>query len=235
MKKNLLFVMLLGLLAGCGNAREDVEAVDSVCRDSAADSVEVVDVVEDTLQEDAPEASVRVDDSTVVRLSGAWGKAYMNFIKKMNDPSDSCGHIHYPYWRLTYIDDDDIPELVLMGDYYPEGNIIATYHNGKVEWGACLYEGASAVLRSGVVWSYQARMGYGTTRILSLRNGKFTEELTMSLPIFPGYEGEYFSRCGKEITREQADAIMKRFSVGDGVSVDILSDFGKHEVKRSEW
>lgn len=43
MKKNLLFVMLLGLLAGCGNAREDVESVDSVCRDSVADSVEVME------------------------------------------------------------------------------------------------------------------------------------------------------------------------------------------------
>ena len=43
MKKNLLFVMLLGLLAGCGNAQEDVVSVDSVCRDSAADSVEVME------------------------------------------------------------------------------------------------------------------------------------------------------------------------------------------------
>lgn len=108
MKKNLLFVMLLGLLAGCGNAQEDVEAVDSVCRDSVADSVEVMEVVEGTLQEDEPADGDRVDDSTVVRLSGAWGKAYMDVIRKMNDPSDSCGHIHYPYWRLTYIDDDDI-------------------------------------------------------------------------------------------------------------------------------
>ena len=149
----------------------------------------------------------------------------------MNGPSDSCGHIHYPYWRLTYIDDDDIPELVLMGDYFPEGNIIATYHNGKVEWGACLYDGAEAVLRSGVVWSYQARMGGGTTHILSLRNGKFTEELTMSRSISQDEE-VYATRNGKEITREQADAIMKRFRDSDGVSVNILSDFGKQEVKQ---
>lgn len=148
----------------------------------------------------------------------------------MNDPSDSCGHIHYPYWRLTYIDDDDIPELVLMGDYYPEGNIIATYHNGKVEWGACLYEGAEAVLRSGVVWSYQAGKGSGTTHILSLRNGKFTEDLTMSRSISQDEE-VYATRNGKEITREQADAIMKRFRDSDGVNVNILSDFGKHEVQ----
>ena len=85
-----------------------------------------------------------------------------------------------------------------------------------------------------VVWSYQAGKGSGTTHILSLRNGKFTEELTMSRSISQDEEA-YATRCGKEITWVQADAIMKRFRDSDGVSVNILSDFGKHEVKRSEW
>ena len=54
-----------------------------------------------------------------------WKKAYIDYI-------ESCNQREIDSFDLIYLDDDDIPELVLVGKYSASGCIILNYADGKV-------------------------------------------------------------------------------------------------------
>ncbi|MBO4373868.1 MAG: hypothetical protein J5829_02065 [Lachnospiraceae bacterium] len=74
-------------------------------------------------------------------------------------------------YQFVYIDDDDIPELVMDSGTIAFGQAVLSCHDGKV---ACL-DGVNAdyIERSGLIYSATGQMGSYPYEIYRLENGKF--------------------------------------------------------------
>lgn len=78
-------------------------------------------------------------------------------------------------WALAYIDDDKIPEMVLLCPGEAYGNKVLTIHDGKVvEWSSWRCN-AAYIPKSGLIENNDGSMGEYWDKVFVLKNGAFTE------------------------------------------------------------
>ena len=63
-------------------------------------------------------------------VSEEWKQAYLDLMKKPGGDNVK--------YKLVYIDDDDIPELYILGNTVAQGDMLCTYREGEV-WGIHMY------------------------------------------------------------------------------------------------
>ena len=102
MRKNLYLItiaMMLGF-AACGNDQTEKSEIQ-----------ENIEIEEDDDKEE--EEKVSLKDILPDNKDKAWKEAYLDIVQDWNDEH---GEDYYIGYQLAYINDDDIPELILIGD-----------------------------------------------------------------------------------------------------------------------
>ncbi len=77
-------------------------------------------------------------------------------------------------FSFIYLDDDEIPELVLHGDCEAAGNIICTYYNGSVVELNTQRLSFDYLEKQGLLCNSTGNMGYYFDNIFNLKDGEFT-------------------------------------------------------------
>lgn len=161
-------VLVASLLMGCGAAQVAEESVEAQEETVNTDEFELLEVSED--ESYANEESIpEVEDY----LGEPWRKAYLDYLKtdetiKAYVP-ENC---EYTY-ALIYLDDDDIPELVIDTGVEAGGQYIATYYNGEVKTQHFSRIGSQYIERSGLVYTDTGHMDYYPVTITKLVDGEF--------------------------------------------------------------
>ena len=95
-------------------------------------------------------------------------QAYLDFLKDKKDP--------YRLFSLVYIDNDDIPELYLMGACEAQGDMVCSFKNGTViEQQLRRTGGGKYIERSGDMINQNGNMGRCYTNVYKLNENGFTE------------------------------------------------------------
>ena len=100
-----------------------------------------------------------------------WASAYLEYIEYQVNNYD-----REHFYSLAYVNDDDIPELYVMGLDEAEGDRVCSYVNGEVvEQHLSRTCGGRYIERSGVFANRNGHMGYYYARVYQLSEGGFTQ------------------------------------------------------------
>lgn len=103
-----------------------------------------------------------------------WMQKYVEYVRG-NDYFYTDERIFYIWqkWGLAYIDDDTIPEMLLLYGCEATGNKVLTIHGGTVsEWNSWRC-GVSYIPKSGLINNEDGSMGHYYDRIIKLEDGEF--------------------------------------------------------------
>lgn len=110
-------------------------------------------------------------DSYSSKQNPPWKAAYREFLVE----SDNCELIdgNAEFW-FAYIDDDDIPELIIDTHVTAGGCFILTYHNDKVDFDIIGSNGISWYIeRKNLLRNSAGQQGYYYDNIYSIADGKW--------------------------------------------------------------
>lgn len=173
MRKRLISIYIIGILACCiyGCAQREgtsltAEAVEEIYEEdieqkpglTEEQSTQPAEITEENDEQPA-EISYEMPD---------WLDAYVDYIEGMEsyDPYDRCS--------LIYVDEDDIPELVIDTGIYETGCLILTFYDGEVD---VLQTGGLRfryIEKTNLLCATSGQAGEYTDRIYSIENGKWT-------------------------------------------------------------
>ena len=103
----------------------------------------------------------------------AWKDAYLQYLQQMQD---EAGVLFSDYsFDLLYIDDDDIPEMLIYKSYMIDGGELCTYSDGAVQSVTVQKWGVSYLERGNVIVDAIGRNGSESMRFYTIRNGTFVE------------------------------------------------------------
>ena len=126
----------------------------------------------------------------------SWKRAYIDYIA-------SCDPRGIDSFNLIYLDQDDIPELVIIGKYSAYGCIILNYADGKVHDTNLLRLQFSYIERENLLLNYGGVTGVYFDYIFSIIDGELTEIATGDFEITyveeaeeEGKRSQYISICG---------------------------------------
>ena len=127
-------------------------------------------------------------DKTGEQILDDCEKAYLEFLK---DKKES-----YRLFSLVFIDDDDIPELYLMGACEAQGDMVCSFKNGTVITQQLRRTGGGKYIeRSGDMINQNGNMGRCYTNVYRLNENGFTETFNAlsseSVEYIDGKGGEY--------------------------------------------
>ncbi len=117
----------------------------------------------------------------------AYKAVYTDYVKNV-DLDD------YNQFALIYVDDDNIPELYVMGTCEASGEIICTYYEGALtEQFFGRLEGTDYVEKGGLILHSNGHMGHYYTNLFALEKGVFTQlhESTTD-ELYNDKTGEYY-------------------------------------------
>lgn len=180
------------------------------------------------------EAVKEAGQETAVILDTPWAQAYCEFLeeklKEKQFLNDSAG------FRLVYIDDDDVPELLIMeDDFHGAGVSVCTYYHNKVveigefgSMGNMFYAERQGKIRGGFT-----NFGESFTSYYVLDHGK--AEVVGNFHTYPDLDYEDYSVTlyeidGEPVTEKQYNEKLDEFErdiyesvgYGDAVMVDDL-------------
>ena len=108
-------------------------------------------------------------------LTTPWMAVYVDYLKTDSLP---CDLVSYRQWGLAYVDSDEVPEMVLMGNCEACGKVILTQYNGRVsQWGSWR-NGVDFAPRRNLIRNNDGSMGHYYDRYIRLESGAFMEYLT---------------------------------------------------------
>lgn len=115
-----------------------------------------------------------------------WMSVYLDYLRVDSLP---CDLDWYRLWGLAYIDDDDIPELVFMGNCEAYGKAILSQHNCVVSQWNSWRNGVEFAQEKGVIRNNDGSMGHYFDRYIRLENGVFVEYLSHDENVEGNLEG----------------------------------------------
>lgn len=111
-----------------------------------------------------------------------WKSAYLSFIENyIEEHKDEERGIYYEdvidevQFALVYIDNDDIPELIIDGMSMADGTEVVTYHDGRIEREGFGGLGIYYLERQGKIYSGYGSMDSYGDEIYEIQNGKFVQ------------------------------------------------------------
>lgn len=105
-----------------------------------------------------------------------WMRAYADYVA--NADLEYCNMRVldvFNSWGLAYIDDDNIPEMVLFCPGEAYGNIVLSYSDGKVSKWTSWRCNAEYIPHSGLLCNQDGSMGEYWDKVVRLKDGQFTE------------------------------------------------------------
>ena len=177
----------------------------------------------------ATEATTQAAVPETTQVSDEWKDAYIDYINN-NSSSRNIGY------DLIYLDNDNIPEIIEIGDCEATGRRVVVYNSGSVESTQLRRLGYSYIERDGLLCNTDGHMGYYFDIVYSLKNG----ELTMiDEGIYQDKDGvaqtdasgEYiydYTWNGNPVSKEEYKAMLN--SVYDTSKAKSLESFSKDKI-----
>lgn len=104
----------------------------------------------------------------IKEASSEWKQAYIDYMNQKEQ--EYSGHTY----NLLYINDDEIPELLVSTGVWAGGETLCTWYNGNITEQACTLDGVSYIEKSGLFMNSGFHSGRGWDEVLHLENGVFT-------------------------------------------------------------
>lgn len=139
---------------------------------------------------ESPEHSAEAGQRIAGDTEDSWKRAYIDYIA-------SCNPEGIDSFDLIYLDQDDIPELVIIGKYSGYGSIILNYADGKVHDTNLSRLQFSYIERENLLLNYGGVTGVYFDYIFSIIDGELTEIATGDYEIMYVEEAE---EDGEEVT-----------------------------------
>jgi hypothetical protein len=120
-----------------------------------------------------------------------WMRAYVDYYE--NAVLEYCGEKVkdvFQQWALVYIDNDDIPEMVLFCPGEAYGNMVLSYYDGKVSEWASWRCNLKFIPRSGLLHNRDGSMGEYWDKVIRLKNGQFTEIYNHTDMLLHGHDAQ---------------------------------------------
>lgn len=148
------------------------------------------------------EASDKIEQ--VALNDSAWRAAYLEILEANKDHS---------YFALVYVDDNDVPELYIMGIDEAEGDRVFSYRNGEMITLHLLRTGGGKYIeRGGMIANENGSMGVCYTDIFELDWYGFSRTLYGTTFIRYNFETEKdeysYSIMGEEVSEETFHALV---------------------------
>lgn len=174
-----------------------------------------------------------INSVSVLANENDWKNLYVEYIKQVNDELsyESAIGISEPKFKLIYIDDDNIPELYVLGNSTASGDRICTYYDGKLttlhlyNWGLSYIEKKNLFCDSGgqmdVYYDYVYKIENG--KFVQLHKGNYGAEDNSNVqwdeinnePIYKYYWNEV------EVSKEEyAQMLSSVFNKNNAIAVD---------------
>lgn len=118
-------VLLIGLFAGCKDEADETATQDSLFEEVSSEYDIIQDKEISTGTEEISEENGTQQAETSYEMPD-WQTAYAEYIEGVD-------YTHYNKYALIYVDEDDIPELVIYTGTYATACLILTFHNGEVD------------------------------------------------------------------------------------------------------
>ena len=164
MMRNVLSCVIIGsLLIGCGQTISDEE--------------DISETIESTTEGQDTEGN-EVAEESVGEYHTEWGRAYWDYINNMEVGSDDSNReetLNTWDYTLIYLDDDDIPELMIDTNMEAGGELIATYYDGEVVDYVLSRIGTKYIPETGLLYTDTGHMDEYPVFITKLENGQFTQ------------------------------------------------------------
>lgn len=116
--------------------------------------------------ENMESTSVNSSDDTSKDSKSIWKKLYIDYIEEKGQ-DDTC------QYQILYIDNDDIPELLVMGGSYAAGDDLCTVYNGQLNTIHVGNYGVSYIPQKNLVCASHGHMDAYDDTIYSIQNGQF--------------------------------------------------------------
>lgn len=143
------------------------------------------------------------------KVEEPWREVYLEKIASGEFGSSDYTEGGIGGYTFIYLDDDEIPELVYVGDYEAEGCQIMTSKNGEADIFAFPRLWFTYQPRRGLLANSEGNMGYYWDTILELKDGKFSvlASGTYEMDMLGDYGDEepptFYKWDGKDVTEEQ--------------------------------
>ena len=111
-----------------------------------------------------------IEDDSVGYSEYGWSKAYFDY---MQTKSAAGTDTDYEYAYLIYVNDDNIPELVLEGYYEAVGCDIVTYKNGRIDVLTTNRLQFDYIKRGNLLRNATSHMGYYVDNVYCIKNGRW--------------------------------------------------------------
>lgn len=136
----------------------------------------------------------------------------------------------WPNWSLGYVDDDTIPEMLLLCPCEANGCKVLTINDGKVsEWNSWRC-GVSYIPKSGLINNEDGNMGHYYDRIIKLKDGEYNlvymknkvESIDLIDSNYVYYKGKKYSisHFPQEYNRYADDSVKQALYSSIGQSID---------------
>ena len=174
----LLAVMLVGSLTACGIPGRIGRIVTRV--KDKLETGEASEASEET--EEYTRAATVVpytedgsgDGSSDASQAMEWADAYLAYIRKMDDEAlEDYDRLEYRTFDYIYVDEDDIPELLIQGSDEATGNLILTCHNGVIDELQTNRLNFNYIKKGNRLLNSDGNMGYYYDMIYSIEDGKW--------------------------------------------------------------
>ncbi len=102
-----------------------------------------------------------------------WSQAYARYLENGSEYYSFAGNSEVTY-ALIYVDNNDIPEMLINTGYEASGELVVTYYNGQIVEQYLSRIGTTYAERSGYLYTDTGHMDYYPVEITKLENGVFS-------------------------------------------------------------
>lgn len=217
-------VMAAGIviLGGCGNtetAETEPAETESV---ETADGLDWIDVEEE--REAVKEKAEEEEMDAIQSDSGEWKGLYFDYLEESFDYGGAGldKELDLKY-ALIYVDDDDVPELLVNTGSPMGGFMILTIAGDQVKETMFLREGGFYKERGGLFHNSDGSGGMAFDRMYQLEDGEFQEILNGEWSYMEEGNEKYYLE-GEEVTMEEYNAALDEYyAEGSWIPIDGLS------------
>lgn len=157
-----------------------------------------------------------------------WKEAYLQYLEQLaQDPDRQTDWYQY---GLAYINDDDIPELVLIGEFFAAGGEVCTYYDGEVHSTRTACLGVAYHERGNLMEDSYMHSGFGVDVIYTIRDGEFVEVAKGEFHTSPddpsNFDTVFYTWNGTDVSEETYEAeIRNAFDPDEAVFVEEHHDY----------
>lgn len=178
-KRITMLFVAASLLVGCSNPSNETLVSTSAEESTVVESSVPESSISGSSASEATATTTSSNKGSDDLLQGAnpdktWRQAYIDYLKKGNEYADFSEYGDMFTYTLIYVDDDDIPELLIDTGSEMGGEFLLTFYCGQVIEQHLSRIGSEYIEKDGLIYTDTGHMEYLPVTITKLENGEFS-------------------------------------------------------------